>query len=159
MCLTSPQCHVHPPCWDGLWKDKNCVYCPMSLYCRSWSDKICLIVQYNVEGGQSYILSSRLCQLKACESILSASEASVACIWRVKFRHVTYTCWPLFRLQRNGLVIVWIGGDGLSYGHAPISIRSVLEKWKPLFNRLQTLHCHAIIGMTIWDCVYMCIRK
>ena len=77
----SPQCHVHPPCLGGLWQGKNCGHCPLSQYCRCLSDNICFIVQYNVEEGQSYILSGRLWQLKVCKCILSTSEVSVVCIW------------------------------------------------------------------------------
>ena len=55
MWFMSPQCHVHPPCWDSLWLGKNSGHCPLSQCCWSSSDNNCLIVQYNVEEGLSYI--------------------------------------------------------------------------------------------------------
>ena len=73
----------------------------------------------------------------------------------VKFRFVTYTCCPLLRSQRNGLVIVWIGVDGLTDVHTPASIWFLLLKWN--FFLIDCRRCTAVLS-SVWqsEIVYTC---
>ena len=156
MCFMSPQpqCHVHPPCWDGLWKGKNCRYCPLSQYCRSLSDNIFLIVQYNVEEGHSYILSGRLCQSKVCECIFSTSEASIVCIWSKR---------ELNSGLRPTLVALYFVRSEMGWWlyelalmvHTPASIWFLLLKWN--FFLIDCRRCTAVLS-SVWqpEIVYTC---